>query len=179
MSPSSYCSRCTAPSTSPSAPTASREHAPTTAARVAIPAALVGAAFLIWTLLVGIDNNDKSVFPGIVVVILAAAAAVAAVVLTRQRREGLAFIATAATVVLAIVTLFTELYPRVMVSSTNFADSLTTTNSSSGHYTLVAISIFLLVLLPIILAYQSWTYHVFRARLGQVDGLEPHRPART
>jgi cytochrome d ubiquinol oxidase subunit II len=139
------------------------------AARVAVPAALLGAAFLIWTLVVGIDNNDKSVFPGIVVVVLAAAAAAAAIVLTRQRREGLAFAATAATVVLAIVTLFTMLYPRVMVSSTSFADSLTTTNSSSGHYTLVAISIFVVVLLPIILAYQSWTYHVFRARLGQVE----------
>jgi cytochrome d ubiquinol oxidase subunit II len=139
------------------------------AARVAVPAALLGAAFLIWTLVVGIDNNDKSVFPGIVVVVLAAAAAAAAIVLTRQRREGLAFAATAATVVLAIVTLFTMLYPRVMVSSTSFADSLTTTNSSSGHYTLVAISIFVVVLLPIILVYQSWTYHVFRARLGHVE----------
>ena len=146
-----------------------RTRAASTAARVAVPAALVGAAFLVWTLVVGNQNNDKSIFPGIVVVVLAAIAAAAAVVFTRQRREGRAFIATAAAVVLAIVALFTELYPRVMVSSTSFADSLTTTNSSSGHYTLVVISLFVLVLLPIILAYQSWTYHVFRARLGQVE----------
>jgi len=146
-----------------------RARAELTAMRISVPAALVGAAFLIWTLIVGIDNNDKSVFPGIVVVVLAAAAAVAAVILVRARREGLAFIATAATIVLAVATLFTELYPRVMVSSTSFADSLTTTNSSSGHYTLVVISIFTLVLLPVILLYQSWAYHVFRARLGQVQ----------
>jgi cytochrome bd ubiquinol oxidase subunit II len=138
------------------------------AARVAVPAAVIGAVFLVWTLIVGRNNNDQSLFPGIFVVVLAAAAAVAAVVLTRRRREGLAFIATAATIVLAVATLFTELYPRVMVSSTDFANSLTTTNSSSGHYTLVVISIFTLVLLPVILLYQSWTYHVFRARLGQV-----------
>jgi cytochrome d ubiquinol oxidase subunit II len=55
-----------------------------------------------------------------------------------------------------------------MVSSTSFADSLTTTNASSGHYTLVVITIFTLVLLPVILLYQGWSYHVFRARLGQV-----------
>ena len=67
------------------------------------------------------------------------------------------------------MTLFTELYPRVMVSSTSFADSLTTTNSSSGHYTLVVISIFTLVLLPVILLYHAWSYHVFRARLGLVE----------
>ena len=138
------------------------------AARTAVPAALGGAVFLVWTLIVGIDKNDKNVFPGIIVVVLAAAAALAAVVLTHRRREGAAFAATAATIILAVATLFTELYPRVMVSSTNFADSLTTTNSSSGHYTLVVISIFTLVLLPVILLYQSWAYHVFRARLGQV-----------
>jgi cytochrome bd ubiquinol oxidase subunit II len=146
-----------------------RTRAATMAARVAVPAALVGAAFLIWTLVVGHQKNDKGVFPGVVAVVLAAIAAAAAIVFTRQRREGRAFIATAATVVLAIVTLFTELYPRVMVSSTSFGDSLTTTNASSGHYTLVVISIFVLVLLPVILAYQGWTYHVFRARLGQVE----------
>ena len=145
-----------------------RARAERTAAQLAVPAALIGAAFLVWTLVVGIDNNDKTVFPGIVVVVLAAVAAVAAVVLIRQRREGPAFVATAATIILAVATLFTELYPRVMVSSTNFADSLTTTNSSSGHYTLVVISVFTLVLLPVILLYQSWAYHVFRARLGQV-----------
>jgi cytochrome d ubiquinol oxidase subunit II len=139
------------------------------AARIALPAALGGAAFLVWTLIVGIDKNDKNVFPGIIVVVLAVAAAVAAVVLIRQRRDGLAFVATAATIILAVATLFTELYPRVMVSSTNFADSLTTTNSSSGHYTLTAMSIFALILLPVILIYQSWTYHVFRARLGKVE----------
>jgi cytochrome d ubiquinol oxidase subunit II len=146
-----------------------RARAERAAARIAVPAALVGAAFLIWTLVVGIDKNDQSVFPGIIVVVLAAVAAVAAVILTRLRREGLAFIATGATIALAVATLFTELYPRVMVSSTSFGNSLTTTNSSSGHYTLVVISIFTLVLLPVILLYQGWAYHVFRARLGQVQ----------
>jgi cytochrome d ubiquinol oxidase subunit II len=139
------------------------------AGRIAIPAAAVGALFLVWTLVVGIQNNDQGVFPGIVLVVIAAVTAVAAVVLNRLGREGLAFIATAATIVLAVVLLFTELYPRVMVSSTDFANSLTITNASSGHYTLVAISIFTLVLLPIILLYQASSYHVFRARLGNTD----------
>ena len=103
------------------------------------------------------------------VVAAAAATAVAAVVFTRTRREGLAFTATGATIALAVATLFTELYPRVMVSSTNFSDSLTTTNSSSGHYTLVVISVFTLVLLPVILLYHCWSYHVFLARLGKVE----------
>ena len=117
----------------------------------------------------GIGKNDQDLFPGIVLVVIAAVVAVSAVVLDRQGREGLAFTATAATIVLAVVLLFTELYPRVMVSSTDFANSLTTTNASSAHYTLVVISIFSLVLIPVILLYQAWSYHVFRARLGQVE----------
>ncbi len=143
------------------------------AARLAVPAALVGAAFLIWTLYVGIDKNDQDLFPGIVLVVFAAAGAVGAVVLTRLRREALAFAATAVTIVLAVVLLFTELYPRVMVSSTSFADSLTISNASSGHYTLTVMGIFALVLLPVILLYQAWSYHVFRARLGNTDTGNP------
>jgi len=141
------------------------------AGKLSVPAVLIGAAFLIWTLVVGIDKNDQDVFPGVVVVVVAAVAALAAAVFVRRRREGAAFAATAATIVLAVILLFTELHPRVMVSSTSFADSLTITNSSSAHYTLVAISIFTLVLLPVILLYQAWTYHVFRARLGQAEPL--------
>ena len=139
------------------------------AARLSVPAVLVGAAFLVWTLVTGIDNNDQDIFPGIVIVAVAAAAAVIAAVTIRRRREGLAFLATATTIVLAVVLLFSELYPRVMVSSTDFANSLTITNASSAHYTLVVISVFTLVLLPVILLYQAWSYHVFRARLGHSD----------
>ena len=153
-----------------------------TAARLALPVALVGAGFLAWTLVVGIQKNDQDVFPGIVLAVLAAATAVGAVVLTHRRREGLAFASTAATIVLAVVLLFTELYPRVMVSSTSSADSLTIANASSGHYTLTVMSIVTIVLLPVILLYQAWSYHVFRARLGKsgavanpVDLLAPRR----
>ena len=126
--------------------------------------------FLVWTLDVGIDKNDQDLFPGIVLVAVAAVTAIGAVVFAHLRRELLAFAATAATVVLAVVLLFTELYPRVMVSSTDFTNSLTISNASSGNYTLTAISIFTLVLLPVILLYQAWSYHVFRAR---VSGAEP------
>ncbi len=149
-----------------------RERAMSTAARLAPVAAIVGAAFLIWTLVVGIDKNDQGIFPGIVILVVAAVAAVAAVVFARQHREGRAFLATAVTIVLAVVLLFTMLYPRVMVSSTDFAYSLTTSNASSGHYTLTAMSIFALVLLPIILLYQAWTYHVFKARLGLAEPID-------
>jgi cytochrome d ubiquinol oxidase subunit II len=146
-----------------------RARARSTAAALALVALVLGGAFLIATLIVGMDNNDKDAFPGVIVIALGAVAALAAVVFTRQRREWAAFAATTATIVLAVVSLFVMLYPRVMVSSTGFANSLTVDNGASGHYTLTVMTIAAVVLLPVVLLYQAWTYHVFRARLGQAE----------
>ena len=140
---------------------------------LSVPAVLLGAAFLIWTLAVGIDKNDQEIFPGVVLVVLAAAAPSQLPSSCVEAGKAAPSSATATTIVLAVILLFTELYPRVMVSSTDFADSLTITNSSSAHYTLVVISIFTLVLLPVILLYQAWSYHVFRARLANTDPGSP------
>ena len=53
---------------------------------------------------------------------------------------------TGAGAVLAVATLFTSLYPRVMVSSPNFANSLTVDNASSAHYTLEVMSVVAVIL---------------------------------
>ena len=136
-------------------------------------AAVVGAGFLVWTLLVARDVNDKSVFPGILPVVVAAVAAVAAIFLARARKERWAFAATATAIVAVVVTLFVSLYPRVMVSDPEFANSLTIDNASSEDYTLTVMTVVAAVLLPVILLYQAWTYHVFRARLGGEDAGTP------
>jgi len=93
----------------------------------------------------------------------------------QRRRSGLAFTATALAAVLLVTTLFTSLYPRVMVSSPDFANSLTVSGAASAHYTLKVISIVAAIVLPVILIYQGWTYHVFRQRLGG-DEPEPGLP---
>ncbi|HVI37598.1 MAG TPA: cytochrome d ubiquinol oxidase subunit II [Gaiellales bacterium] len=92
-------------------------------------------------------------------------AAIAAAVLVRGGREGAAFAATSATMVAVVVSLFTELYPRVMVSSSGAANDLTAQNTASGSYSLTVMTVVVAVLLPVVLLYQGWTYHVFRARL--------------
>ena len=113
--------------------------------------------------------NDKDLFPGVLPVAVAAVAAVAAVLLVRAGNERWAFVATATTIAAAVVTLFVSLYPRVMVSDPDFGNSLTIENASSGHYSLVVMTVVAAVLLPVVLLYQAWTYHVFRARLGGED----------
>jgi cytochrome d ubiquinol oxidase subunit II len=150
-----------------------RQRARRAAARLAPVAALVGAGFLVWTLVVANDRNDKGVFPGILPVAVAAVAAVAAIFLVRRASEKWAFGATALTIVAVVVTLFVSLYPRVMVSDPDFGNSLTVDNASSADYTLTVMTVVAAVLLPIILFYQAWTYHVFRARLGGEEAGSP------
>ena len=81
-------------------------------------------------------------------------------------REGWAFLLTAVAIVAVTVTLFGSLYPNVLPSSTNPAFSLTTTNASSTPYTLAIMSWVALVFTPIVLAYQAWTFWVFRRRIS-------------
>jgi hypothetical protein len=52
-----------------------------------------------------------------------------------------------------------------MVSNTNPAYSLTVYNTASPPYTLKLMTVIGLVLLPVVLAYQAWTYYVFRRRI--------------
>jgi cytochrome d ubiquinol oxidase subunit II len=80
--------------------------------------------------------------------------------------EGWAFTATTIAIALSIITIFVDLYPRVMVSSTNPAYSLTVYNSASTPYSLKVMTVIALVILPIVLAYQGWTYFVFRRRIS-------------
>jgi cytochrome bd ubiquinol oxidase subunit II len=150
-----------------------RERAQHTARRLAPVAAVVGAGFLVWTLVVARDANDKGVFPGILPVAVAAVAAVAAVFLVRAANERWAFAATAVTIVAVVVTLFVSLYPRVMVSDPDFGNSLTIDNAASADYSLKVMTVVAAILVPVILLYQAWTYHVFRARLGGEDAGSP------
>ena len=143
------------------------------AGRLSIAAAVVGAGYLIWTVAVAVDKNDKDVFPPVLPAVLAIAALLGAVVAVRLARSGWAFVLTGAGAFLVVATIFTSLYPRVMVSSTDFSYSLTVDGTASAHYTLAVMSVVALIATPVVLLYQGWTYYVFRARLG---GDEPVGP---
>jgi cytochrome bd ubiquinol oxidase subunit II len=143
------------------------------AGRLSIAAAVVGAGYLIWTVAAAVDKNDKDVFPPVLPAVLAIAALLGAVVAVRLARSGWAFVLTGAGAFLVVATIFTSLYPRVMVSSTDFSYSLTVDGTASAHYTLAVMSVVALIVAPVVFLYQGWTYYVFRARLG---GDEPVGP---
>ena len=96
---------------------------------------------------------------------VAAISLLAAVTAITRGREGWAFTGTAVTLALAVATLFGDLWPDVLPSSTSAAYSLTVHNAASGHYTLTVMTWVALIFTPVVLAYQGWTYWVFRKRL--------------
>lgn len=137
-----------------------------TARGFAIPAALVAAVFLAWTVAMAMDRNDKDLFPPVLPAALGIAALLLGVLFLFRGRNGRAFAMTGLGTVAVVATLFTSLYPRVMVSSPDFENSLTVDGAASSHYALQVMSVVALVFVPIVLAYQGWTYYVFRRRVG-------------
>ncbi|TVZ00405.1 cytochrome d ubiquinol oxidase subunit II [Trebonia kvetii] len=117
--------------------------------------------FIIWT-----HIEASSAFFLNVIELLAILAALAAVSLVYARRDGFAFAATCVTIAACIITLFVDLYPNVMVSSTNAAYNLTVHNTASPPYSLKAMTIVVIIFLPLVLGYQAWTYYVFRRRVS-------------
>ncbi len=143
------------------------------ARRVAPLTALIVLAFVGWTHVTA--GGGGFLNP---VELLVALAVLAAWALVRDH-QGWAFTATTVTIGISIITLFVDLYPRVMVSSTNPAYSLTVHNSASTPYSLKVMTVIALVFLPIVLAYQAWSYYVFRRRISD-QAFRPsitHRPS--
>jgi cytochrome d ubiquinol oxidase subunit II len=138
------------------------EHA---ARRLALPAVVLGAVFVVWTVAVAIDRNEKDLFPPALPAAIALVALVLAPLFLVRGRNGKAFSMTAVGIAAAVATLFTSLYPRVMVSSPDFGNSLTVTDAASSHYALAVMSVVAVVFVPLVLLYQGWTYYVFRHRV--------------
>jgi len=53
-----------------------------------------------------------------------------------------------------------------MVSSIDAAYNLTVTNASSQQYTLTVMTVVAVIMTPVVLLYQGWTYWVFRKRIS-------------
>jgi len=136
------------------------------AGKLSVPAMVTALAFLIATVIVAHDRNDRSIAPVAIVGALTFAAVLLAGAAAHVRREGWAFAFTGLAAIGIVATIFTGLYPRVLVSHPNFANSLTVSNAATGHYALKVITIVAVIFVPLVLLYQGWTYYVFRKRLA-------------
>ncbi len=137
------------------------------AAMAAAPAAIVaGGGFLAWTQLsYRASATSGEGIASAACAALAAVALAAAAGANLRQREGAAFAANFTAIAAATASLFTALYPRVLPSTLSPALSLTTGNAASAAQTLAVMTVVACIFLPLVLAYQGWTYWIFRKRV--------------
>jgi cytochrome bd ubiquinol oxidase subunit II len=138
-----------------------KDRARALAKKVGYVATLIAASFLLWTLFA-----HFSVI-GAVLTVIAALSLVAAQLANFAKRDGQAFALMVVTIITAVGALFAALYPNVLPSTTDAAYSLTIENASSSQYTLTVMTWVAAIMIPFVLAYQTWTYWVFRKRVSR------------
>ncbi|MFC7619581.1 cytochrome d ubiquinol oxidase subunit II [Microlunatus sp. GCM10028923] len=129
------------------------------ATRSGVVAVVLAAVMLIWA------NLEGQSVAGWVLAGVAAAGLIGGLLANAAGREGWAFLGTAVAIIATVSNLFVILFPDVMPSSLDPAWSLTVTNAASTPYTLTIMTWAALIATPVVLAYQGWTYWVFRKRL--------------
>ena len=127
------------------------------ARRLGPPTVLAAAVWLLWSL----QLRGSAVAALLALVI--AVAAIAAVLGARAGSEVLAFAGTAAATVLVPIFVFACLYPDVLPG--RGTTGLSISDASSSPYTLKVMTVVALLVTPVVLGYQGWTYWVFRQRL--------------
>ncbi|MGP8065712.1 MAG: cytochrome d ubiquinol oxidase subunit II [Acidimicrobiales bacterium] len=95
----------------------------------------------------------------------AVVALVTAIALVVAHRDGWAFAATGTAIIAAMGAVFARMFPDVLPASNRAANALTIAASASQHNTLIVMSIAAACFTPFVLAYQAWTYWVFRQRI--------------
>ncbi|HWU45994.1 MAG TPA: cytochrome d ubiquinol oxidase subunit II [Humibacter sp.] len=90
-------------------------------------------------------------------------------------REGRAFAGIGMFLLFGAASIFANVYPAVLPSTISAGYDLTVQNASSSPYTLGVMSVVAAFGIPLVLAYQAWTYWVFRKRVGG-GSIPPARP---
>ena len=124
-------------------------------------------------------SHGPGYLPAAVPIALAAGCGLAFVIaamLVWAHWEGAAFGLSALGIVAAVGAIFTTLFPRVMVSS-GPGPSLTIWNAASADKTLIVMTVVAAIFVPVVLAYQGWSYWVFRQRLARPAGQPAYVPA--
>ncbi|MFC8506351.1 cytochrome d ubiquinol oxidase subunit II [Streptomyces sp. NPDC057411] len=145
-----------------------RTRARALALRLGLVTAVLALVFLIWT---QVDKGDGW---SLLAMVIAAVSLVGAIGAIRIGREGWSFALSGVAIAAAVAMLFLALFPNVMPSSLDPAWSLTVTNASSSPYTLKIMTWCAAIATPLVLLYQSWTYWVFRKRIGTQNIAQAH-----
>ena len=130
------------------------------AKKIGVVALVIAAAFVVWTMVA----HGTAI--SIAILAVAAVALIAALLMVFKGRDGWAFTFLGVTIATFVLGLFVALYPNVM-PDINGAHDLTAQAAASSPYTLKVMTIVAAIMTPIVLAYQAWTYWVFRKRISR------------
>ncbi|SNX66361.1 cytochrome bd-I ubiquinol oxidase subunit 2 apoprotein [Streptomyces sp. TLI_55] len=137
-----------------------RVRARTFAAKATVVALLLGGALLIWI------QAERGTAWTAMALAMAVVGLLGTLAMNAKAREGWAFSFTGVAIASVVAAIFLALAPDLMPSSLNDAWNLTIDNSASGPYTLKVMTWVAVIMMPLVLLYQGWTYWVFRKRIG-------------
>jgi cytochrome bd ubiquinol oxidase subunit II len=136
---------------------------------VAAPVALL--PIVAWVLVVQVRSGGPV---GWMLVLVAAGAGIVGVRAARRGQEGRAFLGYGLLLIAGVAAIFTDVFPVVLPSTLDHAWDLTVANASASPYSLTVMSVVAAFGMPLVLAYQAWTYWVFRKRLAADTIPEAH-----
>jgi cytochrome d ubiquinol oxidase subunit II len=142
-----------------------RDRARALAKKVGIATIVVGAAFLVWTIIMRLESDMLWLI--VVCAAIAAVALIAAWMANVVGREGWAFTGNTVAITFALLAIFMAMFPNLMYSSTDPAYSMTIEGAASSQKTLELMTWVAVFTIPLVLAYQAWTYWIFRKRLSR------------
>jgi cytochrome d ubiquinol oxidase subunit II len=138
-----------------------RRKAQAMAVKAAPVAAGLAAVFMAWTLI----RQDSLEILSLIAAVVAVAAFIFAAVKSKSQPLK-AFAGTAVGIAFYFIAQFIDLFPNALVSSVSSAYDMSLNVASSTNYTLTVMTVVAVLLVPVVLLYQAWTYWVFRHRLS-------------
>jgi cytochrome d ubiquinol oxidase subunit II len=138
-----------------------REAARKVVLRLGLVAAVLAVVALLWA-----QAFSGRIAVTLPLALLAAVLWLGGLGMTLKGRDGWAFLLSAGTIGFAVTSFFVGLFPNVMPSSVDSAFNLTVYNASSQEYTLTVMTWVAVIMTPLVLVYQGWTYWVFRKRIS-------------
>lgn len=124
------------------------------------------AAYIAYVLLTYTNTDLFHSVPAVIFLLLTGISFLLAYTCAWLKKYALSFLLSAAAIISITVSIFSGLFPRLMVSSLQAEWSLTIYNAASTPYTLSIMTVAALCLVPVILLYQGWTYWIFRKRVS-------------
>ncbi len=151
-----------------------RDNARKLAKNVGLVTIVLAAAFLVWTIVMNLSNPNIGLI--IACAAIAAVALIGGWVANLAGREGWAFVGNTVTIAFALLTIFSALFPNLMISTLGDEHTMSVVGAASSPKTLELMTWVAVFTLPLVLAYQAWTYWVFRKRLTH-DMIPVEQPA--